>query len=222
MGNLMKRFLHITTTLLSILVILFASPTNVLASEGDGEPQFEIEVNGYHVGLSSNNQWIKGENTLVVTISDSMGMPVSDAEVEILLTSRSDAHAEPDGHAEPESETHTAESSHDSMAGMDMGGSEPEPSDVSAHEQEVAGPLAMTESHEHGEYTVTTHLESSGKHDVQVFFHVDGEMLQVDFVVNVTGRSSKTIILWGFVLINVGLVASAGVLKKQSIPVKSN
>jgi hypothetical protein len=218
----MKRFFHITTTLFFIFALLFASPTNVFASEGDVEPQLEMEVNGYHVGLSSENDWAKGENILVVTITDSMGMPVSDAAVEILITSKSDAHAEADEHAEPETDAHAAESSHDSMSGMDMGGSEPETPEASAHEEEIAAPLAMTESHEHGEYTVTTHLESSGEYDVQVFFHVDGEMLQADFVVEVPGMASKTIVLWSFVLVNVGLIASAGVLKKQSIPVKGN
>ncbi len=210
----MKQFLHVTTILFAMVTLLFASPTTVLANEGDGEPQFEMEVNGYHVGLSSANEWIKGENTIVVTISDSMGMPISDANVEILLTPKVVKHTEEDAHS--------AEPSHDTMPGMDMGEAEPEPSEVPAHEEEVASPLAMTESHEHGEYTITTHLESSGEHDVQVFFHVNGEMLQVNFVVDVTGTSSKTIVLWGFVMINVGLVASAGVLKKQSIPVKGN
>jgi hypothetical protein len=212
----MKRFLHFTTTLFFMFALLFASPTNVFASEGNVKPQFEMEVNGYHVGLSSNNEWVKGENTLVVTIADSMGMPVSDADVEILIMPKSDAHTEADEHAEPETDTHVAESSHDSMSGMDMGGSEPETPEASAHEEKIAAPLAMSESHEHGEYTVTAHLESSGEYDVQVFFRVDGEMLQADFVVEVPGMASKTIVLWSFVAINVGLVVSAGVLKNNS------
>jgi YtkA-like len=210
----MKRSLHVITIMFVMFTLLFASPTTVLANEGDSEPQFEMEVNGYHVGLSSENEWIKGENTVVVTIADSMGMPVSDADVEILITSKVVEHAEED--------THSAEPSHNTMPGMDMGEVEPELSEIPAHEEEVASPLAMSESHEHDEYTVTTHLESSGEHDVQVFFHVDSEMLQVNFVVDVTGTSSNTFVLWGFVVINVGLVASAGVLKKQSIPAKGN
>ena len=94
----MKQFLHIPTTLFFMFALLFASPTNVLASEGDGGPQLEMEVNGYHVGLSSNNEWLKGENMIVVTIADSMGMPVSNADVEILITPKSDPHAEADEH----------------------------------------------------------------------------------------------------------------------------
>jgi len=210
----MKQFLHVTTILFVMFTLLFASPTAVLANEGDGEPQFEMEVNGYRVGLSSENEWIKGENTIVVTIADSMGMPVSDGDVEILITPKVVEHTEED--------TRAAEPAPNTMPGMDMGQAEPEPSEVRADEEKVAAPLAMTESHEHGEYTVTTHLGSSGEHEFQVFFHVNGEMLQVNFVVDVTGTSSKTLVLWGFVMINVGLITSAGVLKKQSIPVKSN
>ncbi|HEY9528119.1 MAG TPA: FixH family protein [Anaerolineales bacterium] len=195
-----------------MFTLLFASSTTVLASEGDGEPQFEMEVHGYHVGLSSAKEWIKGENAIIVTIADSMGMPVSDADVKILITPKAAEHTQED--------THAAEPSDNSMPGMDMGEPEPEPTEEPAHEEEVAAPLTMTESHEHGEYNVTTHLESPGEHDVQVFFHVDGEMLQADFVIDVPGMASKTIVLWSFVAINFGLVASAGVLKKQTIPVK--
>jgi len=53
-----------------------------------------------------------------------------------------------------------------------------------------------------------------------VMFHVNGEMLQADFVVEIPGISSKTIVLWGFGVVNVALIASAGILKKQSITVK--
>jgi hypothetical protein len=45
-------------------------------------------------------------------------------------------------------------------------------------------------------------------------------MLQADFVVEIPGTSSKTIVLWSFVVINVGLITSAAILKKQSISVK--
>ena len=72
----------------------------------------------------------------------------------------------------------------------------------------------MTES-ENGTYTVQTHLETSGEQNVHVYFHVNGEMLQADFIVKVTGSSSKTFVLWTFVTVNVALVVTAGTLKKQ-------
>jgi hypothetical protein len=205
----MKRNLHKIATLALLLVIVFANPISVLANEGEGGHRLEMEVNGYHVTLSSQNEWVKGENTIVVTIEDGMGIPVSNADVEILIAPKVDEHVEED--------THGAES-HNSMPGMDMG--EPEASDSAAHDEETIEPVAMTESHEHGVYILETHLESSGQHEVQVFFHVNGEMLQADFVVDVPGMASKTIVLWGFLAVNIGLIASASVLKKQSITVK--
>lgn len=214
-GESMKRLLYASSTLLLIISIVFANPGIVLASEGDGGHGLEVEINGYHVTLSSENDWVKGENIIVVTLEDSMGMPVSNADVNILIAPKVNEHVEEDTHG-------GEEQSHNSMPGMDMGEPEPEPetSIPSAHDEETIEPVAMSESHEHGVYVLETHLESSGAHEVQVFFHGNGEMLQADFIVDVPGMASKTIVLWSFLVVNIGLVASASVLKKQSITVK--
>jgi hypothetical protein len=207
----MKHILHTISILLFILALLFASPQVVLADEGDGGHQLEVEVNGYHVTLENQDDWVKGENTIVVTLTDSMGMPLSNADVEILVTPKLDEHAE------VETDSHGTEQEHDSMSGMDMG----EPAEeTTAHVEEVAVPISMLESHKHGMYMVETHLESSGEHEVHIMFHANGEMLQADFVVEIPGASSKTIVLWSFVTINVALVTSAGIMKKQPITVK--
>lgn len=220
----MKRFLYASLILLFVLSAFFATPLSVSASEGDGGDGLEMEVNGYHVTLDSQNEWAKGENVLVVTITDSMGMPLSDTEVEILVTPKEEGHdsSETDSHDSGQEET---------MPGMDMGESQPQepvpgvmspnnPSESPAHDEESASPIAMTES-EHGMYTVQTHFESTGEHDVHVMFHVNGEMLQADFLVKVTGSNSKTVVLWSFVAVNVAVVAVAGTLKKQkSLTVK--
>jgi len=207
----MKRMLHTTSILLFILALLFASPHAVLADEGDGGHQLEMEVNGYHVTLENQDDWVKGENTIVVTLTDSMGMPLSNADVEILVTPKLDEHAE------VETDSHGSEQEHDSMPSMDMG----EPAEeTTAHAEELAVPISMLESDEHGLYMVETHLESSGEHEAHIMFHANGEMLQADFVVEIPGASSKTIVLWSFVTINVALVTSAGVMKKQPITVK--
>jgi len=200
----MKRMLHTTSVLLFILALLLASPHAVLADEGDGGHQLEMEVNGYHVTLENQDDWVKGENTIVVTLADSIGMPLSKADVEILVTPKLDEHAE------VETDSHSAEQQHDSMPGMDMG----EPA------EEIAVPISMLESDEHGMYMVETHLESSGEHEVHVMFHVNGEMLQADFIVEIPGINSKTVVLWSFVTINVALITSAGIMKKQPITVK--
>jgi len=211
----MKRFLHITLTLLTMIAIVSANPSLVLASEGDDEHALEMEVNGYHVTLDSQNDWKKGENTIVVTLMDSMGMPVQGADVEILIAAKSDDHAEPE--MEP---AHDAEQGHSSMPGMDMGEPAVEASDMPAHEEEATKPVSLSESEENGVYVIETQLESSGAHEMSVMFHVNGEMLQADFVVDILEVLSKAIVLWSFVAINVVLIASAGILKKQSIPVK--
>lgn len=218
----MKRFLHITLTVLITIALASANPSSVLASEGDDENTLEMEVNGYHVTLASQNDWKKGENTIVVTLMDSMGMPVTNAEVEILMGPKSEEHADAENvHTEPEAEpAHGAEQGHSSMPGMDMGEPAVEASDMPAHDEERANPLPLMETHEHGVYIAETHVESSGRHEVNVMFHVNGEMLQADFVVEILGALSKTIVLWGFVAVNIVLIASAGMLKRQSIPVK--
>ena len=207
----MKRILHTTSILLFILALLFASPHAVLADEGDGGHQLEMEVNGYHVTLASQNDWVKGENTIVVTLTDSMGMPVRNTEVELLIAPKQDEHAV------AETDSHGAEQQHDSMPGMDMGAPAEEPP---AHAEEIADSISMRESDEHGMYMVETHLEASGEHEVHVMFHANGEMLQADFVVEIPGINSKTVVLWSFVMINVALVTSAGIMKKQPITVK--
>jgi hypothetical protein len=59
-----------------------------------------------------------------------------------------------------------------------------------------------------------------GEHEVNVMFHVNGEMLQADFTVEILRVISKTLVLWGFVLVNIMLITSAGFMKKQPVPVK--
>jgi hypothetical protein len=207
----MKKLFRTFSTLLFVFALLFSKTSTALASGEDVDYALEVEVNGYHVALSSQNEWAKGENTVVVTPKDEMGMAVSDAEVEILIAPKSAGHTENDPHA--------AESRHSSMPGMDM--SSPAPAAAApAHGEEAASPIPMMEMAEHGMYMAETHLESSGEHVVQVMFHVNGEMLTAEFVVSVPGTSLKMIMLWSFVMVNVGIIASAGILKKQTVLVK--
>ena len=222
----MKRLLYTTSTFLFIVAILFANPYLVRADEGEGGHQLEAEVNGYHITLASENEWAKGENTIVVTLADGMGMPLKNADVEILIAPKAD------GHDEPEMDSHAAEPQQESMPGMDMGHDEPQEEsmpgmdmgehaeEVPAHDEEIADPIAMMEADEHGMYIVQTHLEASGQHEVNVMFHVNGEMLQADFIVEISGTGSKVIVLWSFVLVNMAVIASAGYMKKQLVPVK--
>ena len=217
----MRGLLHISLTLLLAIAITLSNSSDVRADGEDGEHALEMEVNGIHVSLANQNEWKKGGNTIVVTLKDSSGSPVNDAQVEILIGPMSEAHAPAeDDHGAPEAASaHGAEQGHSSMTGMEMNEPAAESHEMSAHEEENE-PLSLEELGEHGIYVVETYLESAGTHEVRVMFHVNGEMLQADFVVEIPGVVSKTIVLWSFVAINVVLVASAGIMKKQSTPVK--
>jgi hypothetical protein len=221
------------TTWLFTAVITFATPYNVLADEGDGGVYgLEVDVNGYHITLSNETEWAKGENTVIVTIADEMGMPVTDTQVQILIAPKAAAghdESEAEGHSAPEADDHAAEpQGHDSMPGMDMGEATEEvrAEETSSHEapahgeEETSDPIAMREADEHGLYIAETHLKESGEHEVLVMFHIHEEMIEAAFTVEIPGTNSKTVVLWSFALINTALIASAGFIKKQTIPVK--
>jgi hypothetical protein len=141
----MKHLLYTTSTLLLIITILLANPYMVRADEGDDGHQLTAEVNGFQVTLESENEWAKGKNTIVVTLADSMGMPLKNADVEILIAPKAD------GHDEPEMDSHAAEPQQESMPGMDMGHDEPARSclvwtwvnmlKVPVHDEEIADPM---------------------------------------------------------------------------------
>jgi hypothetical protein len=218
----MKRFLHITLVLLLTMVIAFSNSFAVLADGEDGEHGLEMEVNGIHVSLANQNEWKKGENTIVVTLKDSSGLPVNHANVELLIGPKAEEHAAEHSPEAPDpniASAHGAEQGHSSMPGMEMDEPATETHQMPAHNEEKE-PLPSEELGEDGIYMVETHLESSGTHEINVMFHVNGEMLQANFVVDIPSVISKSAVLWSFVAINVVLITSAGVLKKQSIPVK--
>jgi hypothetical protein len=217
----MKGLLHVTLTLMLATAIALSNSSTVLADGEEGGHGLETEVNGIHVSLSNQNEWKKGENTIVVTLKDSSGSPVSNANVEILIGLVWEVHsaAEDDHGASEAASAHGVEQGHSSMPGMEVNEPAAETHEVPAHEAEKE-PLTLEEQGEHGIYVAETHFESAGAHEVSVMFHINGEMLQANFVVDIPGVLSKTIVLWSFVAVNVVLVASAGIMKKQSIPAK--
>lgn len=215
----MKRFLHITLVLLITIVFASSNSFGVSADGEEGEHALEVEVNGIHVLLASKDEWKRGENTIVVTLKDEAGLPVSDAHVEVFIRPKSAEHAEAEethGVSEPLS-GHEAVQGHSSMSGAD------------AHEAEtleqpapdgVPMPLLLSEQEDHGIYVTETHFESSGAHELHVMFSVNGEKVQANFEVEIPNGSSRTIVLWSFAVINIVLITSAGILKKQTLPVK--
>jgi hypothetical protein len=223
----MRRFLHILITVLFTVTLVSANTSSAFATSGDDEHAMEMEVNGYHVKLASLNEWKKGETTIIVTLMDSMGMPVQNANVELLIASKTDEHSASDNaHGIEEQQGAMpgmeigSDTSHDSMPGMEMEEDSDHASSMPAHDEQTAEPIVMTESDDAGMYTLETHLESSGEHEVNVMFHVNGEMLQAVFLVDILQNFSKSLVLWGFAAVNAVFITIAGIQKKQSISVK--
>ena len=52
----MKRHLRTLSVFALIAVLALTTPLSVLADEGEGGHGLEVEVNGYHVTLSSQNE----------------------------------------------------------------------------------------------------------------------------------------------------------------------
>jgi hypothetical protein len=215
----MKRFLHISLMLLLTIAVALSNSSAVLADGEEGEHGLEAEVNGVHVSLANQHEWKKGDNTIVITLKDGAGLPVNNADVEIIIEPKAEDHAaaEDSHEATDPTSAHDAEQGHTSTPGMEEPATETH--QMPSHDEDKE-PLRSEELGEHGIYVVETHLESSGTHEINVMFHVNGEMLQASFVVEIPGALSKTIVLWSFVAINVALVASAGIMKKQFVPVK--
>ena len=224
----MRRLLHLLLAVLFAVTLVSANTSSAFASEGDIEHALEMEVNGYHVTLESQNDWKKGENTIVVTLMDDMGRPVQNADVEVLIAPRAEedhaasesAHGAEDVHDSMPGMDMGNDTSHDSMPGMDMGETVVPAKTMPEHDEETAEPMAMSEAHEHGMYMLETSFESAGEHEISVMFHVNGEMMQAPFVVDILSSFSKSLVLWGFVAVNLALISSAGLLKKQPVPVK--
>ena len=134
----MRRLLHIALTLLFALAVALSTSSVVQADGEDGEHTLEMEVNGIHVSLANQNEWKKGQNTIIVTLKDSSGSPVKNAHVEILIGPKVEEHAEAEdshGAAEPAA-GHGAEQGHSSMPGMEMEEPAPETQEMPAHDEE--------------------------------------------------------------------------------------
>ncbi|TAK12099.1 MAG: hypothetical protein EPO32_09980 [Anaerolineae bacterium] len=210
----MRRFLRTTTALLSVLAILFATPYAASATEGDDGQPVEAEVNGYHITLTSLNHWERGVNTLVVRLTNEDGTPVTNAVVEVLIAPISIDHVDSTVGDEHDADQHAG------MPGMEIDAPEEEIPETHGHNEEGPVPLSMTETDEAGTYSVDVQLETSGEHEIHIMFSANDELLQANFVVAVPGTSSKTVVLWGFALVNLTLVASAGVVRKQNLSAK--
>ena len=77
-----KKLNELISIFLITATLLLAFPKTVFA-DGGGEGGNEKEVNGYHITLIFAEPVKAGENQFHIQIADSMGMPVTNAEVEV-------------------------------------------------------------------------------------------------------------------------------------------
>lgn len=233
-----NRTFQFLTACLGIFLLL-ALPLQGALADGEGEG-IEKEVNGYHVRLVFVEAPRIGENDFHIQITDSMGMPVANAEVMIMASPYEDmSEHEEDANEEshgtdsmsgmdmPEAEPTEAET--DSIHGMDMSEEEPTDeanTDVHGESQESHGSedehgessmqeIVLVAGHEGGEYEGEVSLHRSGDWVFHVQFTVDGQLNEVELPVAVTGIDAKYGILGGFFGINAVVITAAVISKRK-------
>ncbi len=214
------------TTLLIISILLLAFPKTVSADGGEGGS--EQEVNGYHITLIFVEPVKAGENQFHIQITDAMGMPVPNAEVEVsaMPAEGMSAHEENSDTA-TEAPSTGVMTSNNSMDGMDMATEAPstgvmkpnEPAADAHGEENITVMLEPTS--ESGEYAGEVHFEKSGEWMFNVHFTINGETTQVEFPVEI-GRSLglNYAVLAGFFGINITMITTAAVLKRKTVIIR--
>ncbi|MDO8755596.1 MAG: hypothetical protein Q7J80_17005 [Anaerolineales bacterium] len=226
----MNRMMLRSTAVLLVTAILLLTPNQALAD--GGEDGYVATANGYQVELVFTEPAKTGGNEFHVQITDSMGMPVPYAVVEVscLPAEESATHEEGDG-----AESHST----DSMSGMDMPTEAPtvdsmsgmvmatelpstgvmRPNNESAanvHDEQLT--MVMLEpAHESGEYSGEVSFDKSGAWIFNVHFTVNGEKTEVEIPVEVVRAGSNLGILAGFFGFNATVITAAAIMKRKSI-----
>ena len=225
-----KTWFHYTVMIFTITILL-AVPFQGALADGAGEG-IEKEANGYHIRLIFVESPKLGENEFHVQITDAMGMPVTKAEVGVIVMpekvmseheedTSADAHGSDSmsGMDMPTEETVPTDDMN-SMSGMDMG-NEPEASETSTHgetqdsHEDEPTQIVLEAGHEPGEYSGHISFNRTGEWIFNVHFTVDGQLTEVEFPVTVAGLDAKYGILAGFVGINATVMSVAAIMKRK-------
>jgi hypothetical protein len=204
---------------LIVATILLALPKTAFADGSEGAS--EQEVNGYHITLSFAELVKVGENQFHIQITDGIGMPVSNAEVEV--------SAMPVDGMEMEAETPSAGvmTRNNSMDSTGMateapatGVMKPNAPAADGHGEENIT-VMLEPTTESGEYAGKVHFDASGEWMFNVHFTVNGETTEVDFPIDITRALSKNYaVLGGFFGINATVIAAAAFLKRKPVVVR--
>jgi hypothetical protein len=212
-----RKWNGIITLFLIMGTLLLAFPKTVLADGGEGAS--EKEVNGYHIALIFSEPVRAGENQFHIQITDAMGMPVTNAAVEV--------SAMPVEGMEMETEAPSVGVMTSNSGGMDMATEVPstgvmKPNEPAAdvHGEEVLK-IVLEPTMESGEYAGEFHLDASGEWMFNVHFTVNGETTEVDFPIEIARTLGLNYaILAGFLGINGTAIATAAVLKRKPLVIR--
>ena len=222
----MNRITYKKTALLLVIAILLLTPTTAFADGGEGG--YVVTANGYQVELIFKGPVAIGENEFHIQITDSMGMPVPDAEVEVsaMPAEGMTEHAENEEMA-TEAPSVGVMTSNNTVDGMDMATEVPstgvmKPNEPAADEHsEEALTIMLEPTMESGEYAGKLHFETSGEWMLNVHFTIDGETTAVDFPIEIARTLGLNYaVLAGFFGINGTVIAAAAFLKRKSLVIR--
>jgi hypothetical protein len=222
----MNRMMRRNTAVLLITAILLITPTAALADGGGNENI--VTVNGYQIELVFKEPVTVGENEFHIQITDSMGMPVTDAEVEVsaMPAEGMSAHDE-NSEMATEAPSVGVMTSNNSMDGMDMATEAPStgvmrPNEPAVEEHgEEALTIMLEPTAESGEYAGEMHFETSGEWMFNVHFTINGETTEVDFPIEIARTLGLNYaVLAGFLGINGTVIVTAAFLKRKPVVVR--
>jgi len=223
----MNRMMRKNMAVLLIIAILLITPTAVFAD--GGENGNIVTANGYQIELIFKEPVTVGENEFHIQITDSMGMPVTDAEVEVsaMPAEEMSAHDENSEMATESPSVGVMTTSNNSMDGMDMATEAPStgvmrPNEPAAEEHsEEALTIMLEPTAESGEYAGEMHFEASGEWMFNVHFTINGETTAVDFPIEIARTLGLNYaVLAGFLGINGTVIVTAAFLKRKPVVVR--
>jgi hypothetical protein len=221
-----KKLNGFIATWLIIATLLLAFPKTVFADGGEGGS--EKEINGYHITLIFVEPVKTGENQFHIQITDSIGMPVPNAEVEVsaMPVEGMSAHDE-NSEMEMATEAPSVGVMTSNSSGMDIAAEVPstgvmKPNEPAADEHsEEALTIMLEPTAESGEYAGELHFDSSGEWMLNVHFTVNGETTEVDFPIEIARTLGLNYaVLAGFFGINGTVIAAAAFLKRKSLVIR--
>jgi hypothetical protein len=234
-----KRFQGIAIGLLTLTVAL--TLTRTVRADG-GEAGSRMTVNGYQIGLIFAEPARVGVNKFHVQITDSMGMPMTAADVEVTaMMSAEDMSKHEHAPAGPTSGVDSVHGMSDmpgmdaptpaadmNMSGMNMSDMAM-PAEPSTHDTptgEHAEPVvaedavilmsALKPGVEAGEYIGEISLDKTGAWTFNVHFASNGQTTEAEFPIEVLEAVRNYGVLVGIFGFNATVILTAAVLKRKA------